>query len=1201
MLFIVNKGGIVHKSKLKGITLAVLMAFAPIAADAAGLGRLTVTSGLGEPLSAEIELLSPTPEELASLSAGIASPEAYSVQGVERTALHSAIKVDVTKRGDGTPILKLTTRQAVSDPFLDMLIQVDWETGRLLREYTVLLDPPGYSNQAQVYNGVQLPPDANTPSVAPAGRAANAASGNAAKTPARNSTKNSARTNTANQAATPAPRAATSAPVSSTPVAASDTPAQNYTTAKGDTLSAIAQQHQVEGVSLDQMLLGLYRANEDAFSNKNMNRLKTGQIMRVPAASELQQVSPAEATREVRAHSSDWNAYRNRLAGLAAESNPAAEGATQQSASGRITSAATDRAAPADAGLRDVIKLSRSDAKGKAAAQEQINALQEELTAKDKSLNDSAERLAALEKQISDMQKLLAIRNQSLANLQNKDATPAPAAPPVQAEPPKSAEATKPEVAAEPAKAETATPEPANTDPSVATLAEPEPQASDETSKVQKAEKTATPAVVPPPAVEEPSLIGEILGDDPLLPALAGGALVLLLGGWLFLRNRRKRELDSFEKGILTSGGLKANTVFGNTAAGATVNAGDTSFLTDFSPNTGGMIDTHDVDPIAEAEVYMAYGRDAQAEEILKDAIVKEPQRHELHVKLLEIYAARNDTSAFETVAGEIYTTLGAADPIWAKVAEMGRKLEPNNPLYSAEVESKAISAKANAASDGLATDGFVSATTPDSNLTTAAGAALAGAAAAGLYAANSQEQQAGSENAEGSDELDPDAFKDNTFDQNLLGADNNALEPDFDAPVFGNTAESSELADLELGDLSSDPQSFSAQPFATPDAADELPSLDFDLGGLGDSTAQPADVNAAAHGGNDIEFALDLPEPPAKNTLQMDIAELDAEIPDFDLPELSAADEGAALPELDLPEFSFPESSIDEVRGAQDAGSEAATADAETLASDSSASLPELSAPDFDLSEDLAPPASSVVEDVDFGLPEIELPEIELPSPAAEAAEDLPSIDFDLPEISFGETNELGNEQELPAANPSGDRTADADNAAIEDFLASESAAVEPEVGVLDLSDLESDADGKLESDPEAKVEANDSVPHFNFEDIDLAGGESVGNSAAVDESDIALPDFDYPTTEPAAPLAVEIDISNIDLNVADNASGTTGLETGSLADESPDVDTKLDLVTAYMDMGDNEGARELLEEILKEGGPRQKAKAQTILDDLA
>ena len=134
----------------------------------------------------------------------------------------------------------------------------------------------------------------------------------------------------------------------------------------------------------------------------------------------------------------------------------------------------------------------------------------------------------------------------------------------------------------------------------------------------------------------------------------------------------------------MTSGGLKANTVFGNTAS-ASVDTGDTSFLTDFSQSAnGGMIDTNDVDPIAEAEVYMAYGRDAQAEEILKDAISKEPKRHELHLKLLEMYAASKNLSAFETIAGELYTSLGAEDPTWAKVAEIGIKLEPNNPLYQA-------------------------------------------------------------------------------------------------------------------------------------------------------------------------------------------------------------------------------------------------------------------------------------------------------------------------------------------------------------------------------------------------------------------------------------------------------------------------------------------------------------------------------------
>src|SRR5690606_18662955 len=163
------------------------------------------------------------------------------------------------------------------------------------------------------------------------------------------------------------------------------------------------------------------------------------------------------------------------------------------------------------------------------------------------------------------------------------------------------------------------------------------------------------PVAMPEP-VPEPSLF-DGLADNAMLLGLAGGAVLLLGGGWVFMRNRRKHNLDSFEQGILTAGGLKANTVFGNTSGG-TVDTGDTSFLTDFSQSPSGMIDTHDVDPIAEAEVYMAYGRDSQAEEILNDAISKEPTRYELHLKLLEIFAARNDTSAFEAVAGELYSTL---------------------------------------------------------------------------------------------------------------------------------------------------------------------------------------------------------------------------------------------------------------------------------------------------------------------------------------------------------------------------------------------------------------------------------------------------------------------------------------------------------------------------------------------------------------
>jgi len=134
----------VHKSKLKQISLAVCLALMPFQGFAAGLGKLNVNSGLGEPLRAEIELLSLTPDELASLSAVVAPEEAYAVQGIPRLSIHNNIKVELSKAAEGSPILKLNSAQPVSDPYLDMLIQVDWSSGRLLREYTILLDPPEY-------------------------------------------------------------------------------------------------------------------------------------------------------------------------------------------------------------------------------------------------------------------------------------------------------------------------------------------------------------------------------------------------------------------------------------------------------------------------------------------------------------------------------------------------------------------------------------------------------------------------------------------------------------------------------------------------------------------------------------------------------------------------------------------------------------------------------------------------------------------------------------------------------------------------------------------------------------------------------------------------------------------------------------------------------------------------------------------------
>ncbi len=575
-----------YSSKLKQITTAICLALIPVTVYAAGLGKLNVNSGLGEPLKAEIELLSVSPEELSTLSAVIASEEAYTLQGIERPASHSTIKVEVAKSSSGAPVLKLRSLQPINDPYLDMLLQVDWASGRLLREYTVLLDPPGYAGESDnsAVSTVQMP-STQSDSSAPVVSTSENVEGKPGK----------------------------SAKRSKKPAAAADD-IQEYVTQRGDTLAKIARDMKPEGVSLEQMLIGLYEVNPDAFSGKNINRLKTGQILRAPSQETLNAISQQQASKEVRIHAANWNEYRNKLAGMVAEAPVAEAEPKTTSSSGKIKTA-EDQSAPEAAASKDVVKLSAGDAPklkddGTLKSLEaKVAALQEEVTAREKGLQEAQTRTADLEKQVAEMQKLLAMKNGAMAEMQKQAAEAAQAKP---AEPTPAAEEAKP----------------AEQKPAEATAA-PEQKPAPEQVK---------PVTVPKP-VPAPEPIPEASFLDGLNLPLMGGAaglLALLGGAWAYLRNKRKKNLADFERGIMTSGGLKANTVFGNTS-GSSVDTGDTSFLTDFSQSAnGGMIDTHDVDPIAEAEVYMAYGRDAQAEEILKDAIAKEPKRYELHLKLLE-------------------------------------------------------------------------------------------------------------------------------------------------------------------------------------------------------------------------------------------------------------------------------------------------------------------------------------------------------------------------------------------------------------------------------------------------------------------------------------------------------------------------------------------------------------------------------------
>ena len=848
-----------HSSKLKQITVALCMALVPISVFAAGLGKLNVMSGLGEPLKADIELISVTPEELSSITAAIASEEAYATQGIEKPASHNTIKVNVSKNASGAPILKLQSAQPISEPFLDMLIQVDWASGRLLREYTVLLDPPGYTGEADASTTTTQAPRVKSSDSTPSGSIQNnSMSGDTMSSD--NATSSPSSSKKSKKAKKPIKAESTEDMM---PVG--DATGGDYVTNRGDTLAKIARDMKPEGVSLEQMLVGLYQANPDAFQAGNMNRLKVGQIIRPPSEDALNAITRKQASKEIKVQTANWNAYRNKLAGIVAESAPSDSEANTQSAGGKIKTAAEDKSMPSSAGAKDVVKLSAGDAAASKAnsenvksLQDKVTALQEEATAREKSVKEAQDRTASLEKQIADMQKLLALKSGAMSDLQKQaeaqtaaDKAKAAEVKPVEAAPivPVKPEAEKPVVVEKPL----AEVKPLENAPVATEPVTPEPAVVVPTEPVKKPE--AKPTVAPEPDAEQglvDSVLGNLSGilDIPLLLP-AGGVLAALAGGWMYLRKKREKSLADFEQGIMTSGGLKANTVFGNTAS-ASVDTGDTSFLTDFSQSSnGGMIDTNDVDPIAEAEVYMAYGRDAQAEEILKDAITKEPKRYELHLKLLEMYAASKNVSAFETISGELYTTLGAEDPTWAKVAEIGIKLEPNNPLYqanshptgggtSAVVADNAASATKVDTSEKLAANDFSDSPLADEkdldfsfdNDALTKGFAPTGAVKADEFSMDIGAPEAKPESfaaADVSDAKDSNAmdFDMGDFNMDDLGADVPSTTPSIEDPMntaveeFGHTMPSLEIPTFAAPQFMPDILAEVAS-----DKVDELPNL---------------------------------------------------------------------------------------------------------------------------------------------------------------------------------------------------------------------------------------------------------------------------------------------------------------------------------------------------------------------------------------
>ncbi len=698
--------------------VALVAGMASLPAHALSLGRLSVLSALGEPLRAEIEVAQITPEEASSLSTAVGTPEAFKAAGLEYTPLLAGLDVTLQRRADGRSYLRLTSSRPVSEPFVDLVLQATWSSGRLTRDYTMLFDPPGNRSSATAAAPVApMPPRAVTP--------------RAQEPVARRSPPPAVR-------AEPLARAPRAAPPDS---ASGD---KKLTVKPGDTAGQIAAQNKPGAVSLDQMLIAMLRSNPNAFIEGNINRLKAGSVLDIPGADTAGAISASEASQTIVAQSRDFNAFRRKLATSVAT---APVDSADRQAGGKVQARIEDRAPTA--ATPDKLTLSKGAVKGGPAT------ATEDAIAKNRQSSDASARVAELSKNISDLNKLgaapgaatsgaaagaaaaaSAARTPGVA-VPSTSSVPAPSQPavsaataPAPAVRPASSPAVLPAVAAvaaasaasaaavtssasnagnaaspaavssapmtsassgssdisASAAATTASAAIATATVNAASAPDAGPaSAASAPSAATTASRASAPAVLPP----ETNLLDDLLTNPLILPL--GAVLLAMLAGLGIYSYRKKKTSAQVDSSFLESR-LQPDSFFG-ASGGQRIDTNEANVSGSSLVYSPSQLDAAgDVDPVAEADVYLAYGRDLQAEEILKEALRTSGTRVAIHAKLAEIYAKRRDTKAFEAIALEAFNLTQGNGPEWGYITEIGRELDGVNPLYQSGAQAGSTS-----------------------------------------------------------------------------------------------------------------------------------------------------------------------------------------------------------------------------------------------------------------------------------------------------------------------------------------------------------------------------------------------------------------------------------------------------------------------------------------------------------------------------
>jgi pilus assembly protein FimV len=898
------------KVRKLAVALALAGGLGSGVAQALGLGEIELQSYLNEPLDAEIALTQSRGISPGDVFVNIAPQSAYERVGLSRNQFLSKLRFEVVTGSDGNLVVNVSSREPLREPYLNFLLELTWPSGRLMREYAVLVDPPVYAERSGLAESVSAPSVAETaPAVRPR-------------------SQESVRR-----------QAAAEGSLSSGYSRSTIGP-----TGPSDTLWTIASRVRPnDSVSMQQVMLAIQDLNPDAFMGGNINRLKRGEVLRVPSLEDIQRRSRAEAVRQVARQNEAFEASRR-----------------------TVDATATGRSAPAPTattGGEAELKLLVADNEGDRDAQEGGSAggdsqlpggvdagtavVMEELESARRENAELNSRLEDLQDQVETLQRLLELKNSQLADLQrmagDQAATDAAGEMPATPETPDATtmaadaampaegdagEGAEPGAPAEPAAdamaadvtmapEESSAPESAGdagTDMATGNKAEPadaggktepmeaaEPQAasapsSDAGEPAPAAEPAKPAAPAPKPAAEKgfPANVIDLIVSNPMYQiALGGGLIVLLLLLLLLARRNANREKAFYEQ--LNNEPADESDTFDLT-------------LDEEAPEAA----ENPRDALDEADSYVAFGQLEQAAQVLEEAISREPSRTDLRLKLLGIYADSQDRESFEKQLGEIEAlddedALEQAKALKARLEEA--ESMPSIDDLESELRSDAFASgedrgfgaetPAEPLSDELLADTFEAGS--EEELENEFGEFASDEA---LIDQGDQEEESLAEDDLGIDfELDETGEDDGSADLELPEEELAALES-FDLPE-------EESGDKELELPADDDLTLDLEDMEATDGGDDTGSLESELEGLDESFLDELDAELDKAADEDEALADAASEESPLDELELDVSDEDLALME-EFSEVSE-DESSEVPAAEDP-------SLDEELGLEDA-----------------------------------------------------------------------------------------------------------------------------------------------------------------------------------------------------------------------------------------------------------------------------------------